>query len=62
MTQELSTHFADEYKIKTPAKNIKVEVGESYILCDNSGSTKHVTIVSLRKLNGNRSYSCYYFD
>lgn len=52
MTTELSTKFADEYKIKIPAKNMKIEIGESYILCDGSGATKHATIVSLRKLNG----------
>jgi hypothetical protein len=51
MTNEISTKFADDYKIKIPPKNMKIEIGETYILCDGGGNTKHVTIVSLRKLN-----------
>ena len=46
----LSTKFAEDYNIKTPPKNIKIEIDKSYIISNGTG-TQHVTIVSLRKVN-----------
>ena len=47
----LSTHFAEDYKIKEEPKNIKIEIGNSYLLADGSNSTRQVKVVSIRKIN-----------
>ncbi len=50
-SRALSTNFAPDYKIKEKPKNIKIEIGSSYLLTDGQGGTRQVKIVSIRKID-----------